>query len=730
MKLSIAARTGRWSARHRKTAVLGWLAFVVLATIVGGSIGQDNVPTSELGNGESKRGDMIVDAAGFPEQVREQVLIQGRSVDDPAVTAAVADVQARLRRIRGVSDVADGGASRDGRSRLVTFRLDGDPADDPDAVDEPLAAVAAAQAANPGVRVEQFGDASLMKGLEESGEASRRKGETISYSATVVILLIAFGALVAAGVPLLLGLTSVIATLGLLAPVSQLQPLSEQISVIVVLIGLAVGVDYAMFYLRREMEERDRGRSAEAAVDVAAATSGRAVMISGFTVMIAMAGMFVAGNPIFTAFGVGTILVVAVAVLGSMTFLPATLAFLGRKGWTEKGRIPLIARRRHASHGQSRIWGAIVDRVMRRPLVSMLLAGGLLIGLSIPALDMQFKNPGTEGFSRSVPIVQTYDRLQAAFPGGALPAIVVVKARDVTAPQVRGAIAELQERALATGQLMEPTQVLVSPDRTVAQVLLAARGTGTDDASNRSLAVLRDEVVPATVGRLPDAEVAVTGLTAGLKDFLDVMKGRLPLVFAFVLTLAFVLLLVTFRSIVVPVKAIVLNLLSVGAAYGILVLVFQEGLGEELLDFRSVGGITSWLPLFLFVILFGLSMDYHVFILSRIREGVFGGMSTQDAVREGIKSTAGVVTSAAAVMVAVFSAFAVSTDQTIKQMAVGLAAAVLIDATIVRAVLLPATMKLLGSRNWYLPTWLRWLPQVDHEAPAREAAPAARVQTA
>jgi RND superfamily putative drug exporter len=296
-----------------------------------------------------------------------------------------------------------------------------------------------------------------------------------------------------------------------------------------------------------------------------------------------------------------------------------------------------------------------------------------------------------------------------------VPATTVIKAKDVTTPEVRTAIKALHDKAIATGQLSEPSDIEVSPDKTVAVVALSIKGSGTDAASDRSLQVLREDVVPATVGRLPHAEVAVNGLTAGSKDFLDVMKSNLPIVFGFVLGLAFILLLVTFRSIVVPIKAIILNLLSVGAAYGVLTLVFQDGHGEKLLDFQSVGGIASWLPLFLFVILFGLSMDYHVFILSRVREAVDRGMSTEDAVSHGIKSTAGVVTSAAAVMVAVFGAFALSTDQSMKQLGVGLAAAILIDATLVRAVLLPATMKLLGARNWYLPKPLRWLPKFEHE---------------
>jgi RND superfamily putative drug exporter len=463
------------------------------------------------------------------------------------------------------------------------------------------------------------------------------------------------------------------------------------------------------------MEERDRGHSTTAALEIAAATSGRAVLISGLTVMTAMAGLLFAGNPIFSAFGIGTTLVVAVTVLGSLTFLPASLSFLGEKGWLEKGRVPYITKRRHQSKGESRVWGAILTRVLKRPLVSVLIAGSLLVALCIPALGLQFKEPGFAGYSRSQPVIQTYDRVQAAFPGGAVPAMTVIKAADVTAAPVQAAIRQLHDQALATGQLSEPSSVEISPDKTVAVVALSVKGGGTDAASERSLEVLRTMVVPATVGKLAGADVAVTGLTAGSKDFIDVMRSHIPIVFLFVLSLAFILLLVTFRSIVVPIKAIVLNLLSVGAAYGVLVLVFQDGHGEKLLNFESVGGIAPWIPLFLFVILFGLSMDYHVFILSRVREAVDRGMSTDDAVAHGIKSTAGVVTSAALVMVAVFGSFALGSDQVAKQIGVGLAAAILIDATIIRAVLLPASMKLLGACNWYLPKHLGWLPKFAHE---------------
>ncbi|HZH24897.1 MAG TPA: MMPL family transporter [Solirubrobacteraceae bacterium] len=692
----------------------------------------NNIDESAQGSGESKRGDMTVQAADFPEQAGEQVLVQGKGsvrADDPQVTAAVSDVVSRLGRIEGVAEIESpldpaaraNTVSVDGRSVVVNFKLVGSEEHVEELVAQPLAAVAAVQGAHPSVRVEQFGEVSAAKEIVAQDASDGKRSELVSYGLMLIILLVAFGAVVAAGLPLVLGASAVAGTVGLLGPVSQLYALPADVADLVVIIGLAVGVDYAMFYTRRMMEERDRGHSVASALEIAAATSGRAVLISGMTVMTAMAGLLFAGNPIFVGFGIATMLVVAAAVLGSLTFLPAMLSFLGQKGWLEKGRVPYVAKRRHKAKGESRVWNAVLTRVLKRPLASTLIAGGVLVALCIPALGIQLKQPGFDGYSRSQPVIQTYDRVQAAFPGGAVPATTVIKAADVTAAPVKAAIEQLRARALATGQLSEPFSVEVSPDKTVAVVALAVKGSGTDAASDRSLEVLRSEVVPATVGRLGGAEVAVTGVTAGTKDFTDVVTARAPVVFLFVLGLAFILLLVTFRSIVVPIKAIILNLLSVGAAYGILVLVFQDGHGERLLDFQSVGGIAPWIPLFLFVILFGLSMDYHVFILSRVREAVNRGMSNDDAVAYGLKSTAGVVTSAALVMVAVFGSFALGSDQLAKQIGVGLAAAILIDATLIRAILLPASMKLLGERNWYLPKRLNWLPKLEHES---QAAPA------
>jgi RND superfamily putative drug exporter len=730
-KGSIAARAGRWSATHRRRAILGWLAFVLVATVLGGSVGMSTLAPEDQGNGESQVADRAVAAAGFPDEAGEQVLVQARDglrSDDPAFQAAVRDVARRLEAVPHVRDVrapVGGGEeqlrSRDGRSALVTFAIAGDDDQVAERVDATQAATAAARAAHPGLRIEQYGDASVGKALDAALDEDFQRAEALSIPITLVILVIAFGALVAAGLPLLLGLTAVAGTIGLLGPVSQISALGDQVSSVVLLIGLAVGVDYSMFYLRREMEERDAGRSPDAALAAAAATSGRAVLISGLTVMIAMAGMFFAGNATFVSFAVGTILVVAVAVVGSLTFLPAMLSWLGQKGWTEKGRVPWIGRRRHQRGGESRVWNAILDRVLRRPLVSAVAATALLVALALPALGMNTINPGAQGIPRDLPVMQTYDRIQAAFPGGPLPASVVVQADDVTAPAVREGIAELRAAALATGRMSEPVDVTVNPARTVAVVAIPLAGTGTDAASVAALEALRGEVVPDTIGAVDGVTANVTGLTAGSEDFNASLSSHLPIVFAFVLGLAFVLLLVTFRSIVIPVKAIVLNLLSVGASYGVLTLVFQDGHGEELLGFESLGGVVAWLPLFLFVILFGLSMDYHVFILSRIREGVDRGMKTDDAVAHGIKSTAGVVTSAAVVMVAVFSIFATLSALDFKMMGVGLAVAVLIDATIVRAVLLPATMKLLGDWNWYLPKRLHWLPELQHEGAVEPA---------
>jgi RND superfamily putative drug exporter len=478
-----------------------------------------------------------------------------------------------------------------------------------------------------------------------------------------------------------------------------------------------------MFYLKREREERRAGRGDQAALAAAAATSGRAVLVSGLTVIVAMAGLLFTGDPTFESFGMATIVVVGVAVLGSLTVLPALLSKLGDK--VDKPRIPFLSRRRQGRPKESRFWNAVLDVVLRRPAISARVAGSILVALAIPALHMHTVTPGPETFPKSIPVMKVYDQMQKSFPGGSIPAVVMVKSGDASVAQFRTQIANLRRSAVATGEFSEPTSVAINSSGTIATVSLPIAGSGTDNASNHALETLRHRVIPATVGTLPNADVGVAGTTASSYDFNVQMKHAAPFVIVFVLGLAFILLLMTFRSLVIPIKAIVLNLLSVGAAYGVLVLTFQHGIGKGLLGFDNAGGgVVAFLPIFLFVILFGLSMDYHVFILSRIREAYDGGMSTDDAVAHGIKSTASVVTSAALVMVGVFSIFGTLSFLFLKEFGVGLAVAVLIDATLVRAVLLPAAMKLLGDANWYLPRSLEWLPRLGAET-SPEQAPAA-----
>ncbi len=717
---NIAARAGRWSAQHRRTAIWGWLTFVVVALFIGTSVGTKTLDYDESGVGESGRGSETL-AAAFPDNSSETVLVQSQAAraTDPPFRAAVADVERRLAALPQAQKIEgpyapgnQGQISRDGHSALITFKIPGNSDLAEKRVEAPLASVAAAERANPGFVIEEFGDASADKELSKAFEDDFRKAEITSLPITLVILVIAFGALVAAGVPLILALTAVAATIGLIGLVSQISPVDEAIGSVVLLIGLAVGVDYSMFYLRREREERAAGNTARASLEAAAATSGRAVLISGFTVMIAMAGMYLAGAATFQSFATGTIIVVAVAMLGSLTVLPAILAWLGDR--VEKGHVPLIGRIKRST-AEAGLWARIVDRVLRHPIISTVAATALLLFMAIPALNLHTAVSGVETLPQDLDVIKTYNRIQDAFPGGPIPAQVVVSAEDVEAPQVRQAISELQRETTASPLFEQPITTDVNPDRTVAEVDIPVAGDGTDSTSNRALTDLRENLIPATIGQVPGATADVTGYTAESRDFNDTMKSNAPWVFAFVLSAAFLLLLVTFRSIVIPLKAIVLNLLSVAAAYGVVVWIFQEGHLESLLGFESNGAITSWLPLFLFVVLFGLSMDYHVFILTRIREGYDRGRPTGDAISHAIKTTAGVVTSAAVVMVAVFAIFATLSLLEFKEMGVGLAMAVLIDATIIRGVLLPATMKLLGDWNWYLPSWLEWLPRVSAE---------------
>ncbi len=508
-----------------------------------------------------------------------------------------------------------------------------------------------------------------------------------------------------------------IAAIGVSALLSHVVPAADATQSVILLVGMAVGVDYSLFYLKREREERANGLDAHAALLRTAATSGQAVLISGATVLVAVAGMLLSGDPGFRSLGIGMMVVVACAIVGSLTVLPALMHKLGDR--VERGRIPLLGRLRGETGGESRLWGTVLDAVLKRPAVWALLSGGLLIALTVPAFFLQTKFLSIDDLPRSIPIVKTVVALNRTFPGTTVPAVVVVQATSVRTPAVRQGIAALRAAAVATGRATLPIQLAENASGTIARVTIPLKAAdGRSKAANAALATLRTNVIPRTIGAVPGVTVGVTGETAGNQDFNKLLSVRLPIVFAFVLGLAFLLLLVTFRSLVIPLKSIVLNLLSVGASYGILVLVFQHHWAQGVLGFRSNGGIASWIPLFLFVLLFGLSMDYHVFILSRVRELVAGGSSTKEAVSRGVRQTAGTVTAAAIVMVAVFSIFATLSQLDLKQAGFGLAVAILIDATIIRGVLLPATMTLLGDWNWYLPRWLEWIPQPPKPASA------------
>jgi RND superfamily putative drug exporter len=696
-----------WSARHRTLAILGWIAFVVGVTIMSGQIGTREASFSDQGHGESGRADKIVEQAGFPVRpAGEMVLIQGADRD-----AAVADVTKTLTGRAGVAGVAEPLVSPDGRSTLVPFTMSGDPETAKDRVLPLLDAVAEVGDRHPGLFIAEAGDASGDKLIGDSLDEGLTRLSMLSIPVTLGIMLVAFGAVVAALLPVGLAVTAVVAAIGLLAGASRFAPAVDETMHVMLLVGLAVGVDYCLFYIRRERDERRAGADPHRALVIAAQTSGRSIWISGLTVIVAMAGMFFTYDATFTSFAVGTILVVATAVLGSLTVLPALLSALGDR--VDAIKIPGLYRRRT----DNRVWNAILRVVLAKPLISALVAVGVLGVLAAPALDLRTKGESIEDVSPNSSIVQTYVKINEAFPSETVPAEVVVKAATVRGAQFDAALADFRSAAAASGQLREPIDVRINPAGTVAVVSVGLAGNGSDRTSERAVETLRGSVVPASFGRLAGSTVAITGDTAGSMDFNKRLSDSLPWVFGFVLGLAFVLLLVSFRSVVVAITGVVLNLLSVAAAYGMLVFVFQYGHFESFLEFKSGGGITNWMPLFLFIILFGLSMDYHVFVLSRIREGHDRGLPTNRAVSQGIGATAGVITSAAVVMVAVFALFATLPLTATKEMGVGLAAAVLLDATIIRAVLLPAVMALLGEKNWWLPRWLNWLPAVAHEPP-------------
>jgi RND superfamily putative drug exporter len=730
-KRPVTVRMARWSAEHPWRAIALWVVFVAVCFVGGNAAGTVEATAQDNAIGESGEAYVMIENGKFADEPAvDNILITSRSgkLDSAAASAAAKDAAAKLRSVTGVESVGEPIPARDGSALLVPITMAGDPDTASDRVEPLRAATASVQAAHPGLRIEEVGGPSINKALDDTLGKDFQKAELLSLPVTLAILIIAFGALIAAGIPVLLALMSVAAAMGLSTLASHVVPMGDATSSVILLIGLAVGVDYSLFYVRREREERARGKGHVDAVEIAAETSGHAVVVSGTAVIIAMAGLFLAGDSTFSSLATGSILVVAVAVIGSLTVLPAILAKLGR--WVDRPRVPLLwrltARRNGAEPG--RAWRKILSPALKKPAVTLVVSVLALLALAAPAIGMKLRFPGIEDLPRTTPAMQAYDRLTAAYPSNGTNHVVAVTAPAAEAGAVKAALASLA-RSTEGNRLFAPLET-TGPDidqsasKTVTVLNVATPFATRSDEAVDSLHELRQRLAPAALDGIPGVKYAVAGGVAENEDYAKHVWQTLPLVAGFVLVLTFLVMAWTFRSVVVALTSIGLNLLSAAAAYGLLVLVFQNTWAEGLLGFTSTGAIVTWLPLFLFVVLFGLSMDYHVFVVSRIREAVGRGVPTREAVADGITGSAGVVSSAAIVMVAVFSIFATLSTIDMKQLGVGLAAAILLDATIIRAVVLPSLMTLLGPANWWAPPILRRLGMrprtVDSPAPEPE----------
>jgi RND superfamily putative drug exporter len=706
-------------------AIGAWLLFVIGATVLGGAAGRAALPDYRQGAGDSARAEQILASAHINEPATELVLVRSTAATmtaaSPAFRHAVGRVLAEINGTGLAREVQDPYAghliSANGRDALIRFQLRG--ADS--TVSTVLASVARAQAASPGFTMTETGDASAQQALNNNISTNFSHAEWTAVPLAIGVLLIVFGALMAAVLPVLLALTAFVGSVGLADLLSHLVGMNSYANSVMLLMGLAVGVDYSLFYLFRERQERAAGRDRASALQVAAATSGRSVLVSGLIVMTGMVGMLLSGMATFQGLGLAAIVVVFVAMLGSVTVLPAMLSLLGDR--VELGRIPLPGRRRRraaqagAARG-GRVWDFMLGRVLARPVLFAAASAALLLGLAAPALGMHTQ---TLSLGQLLPWnssqASAIRQITASFPGGPAPAEVVVKAPDIQAPSVRRAIASFETAALHAGALRQPVQLTVHRAVNVAEIQAPLPGNGSDAASVAALTTVRQRLIPQTLGHLRGAQPLTDGQLASSLDYNAALRTAAIRAFAFVMAAAFVLMLVSLGSVAIAATCVLLDLLSVAAAYGVMTAIFVHGWGAALVGTHAVGAIESWIPLFLFVILFGLSMDYHVFVVSRIREAHDRGMTTGQAVFHGIRSTAGVVTSAAVIMVAVFAVFGSLSMQDFKQLGVGLAIAILLDATLIRVVLLPSVMALLGERNWYLPRWLAWLPRLSHDAP-------------
>ncbi|MGW0606571.1 MMPL family transporter [Streptomyces sp. NPDC002640] len=709
---TLPVRMARWSAAHPWRGIVGWFVFVVLCLGVGMAAGSNPATTEDFRIGAAGRGEEIAAEGGLQQRPVEHVLITAGpgtgKLDLAAADAAAADVAARMRALPEVLAVADPVHSADGTAVRVTVTLDGPELEGKKRVDALIDRTTAVQEAHPGVRVEETGSPSISKGVDKLRGDDLSRTEMIALPVTLLTLLLVFRSLAMALVPLLLALSSIAAAIGLSMVASHAFPDAGVGTNIILLIGLAVGVDYTLFYLKREREERARGGgrlSSRAVVEIAAATSGRAVVLSGLAVAVSSATLYLADDVIFSSIATGAVVVTLVAVVSSLTVLPALLAVLGaraeRRAERRAARGLAPRKRKPPKTGPGRLTAAVLRPVARRPVATLTVTVVGLLALAAPVLGLKLTDMGRETHSRAIVAMQVYDRLNAAFPELKSMHQVVVRADADRAPEVTAALRDLASGLEDDPRLAGAARLTTSPDRRISMLQIQVPHHVSSDQARTSLEDIRTTHVPETVGRVPGAETAVTGDVARYTDYPAHQEQKLPLIIGALLLVTFAMTVHAFRSVVLGLVGVVLNLLSAAASLGILVLVFQHTWAEGLVDFTSTGSIGSRVPLFLFVILFGLSMDYQVFVISRIREAALRGVPTRKAVLDGIGSSAGVVTSAAVVMVTVFASFAALHLIEMKQIGFSLVVAVLLDAFVIRMLVLPSLMLLLGEANWW-----------------------------
>ncbi|MEU4351887.1 MMPL family transporter [Streptomyces sp. NPDC023838] len=709
---NLPVRIARWSAARPWRGIVGWFLFVVLCLGIGISVGTNAATTEDFRIGEAGRGEAIAAEGGLQQRPVEHVLITAQpgtgKLDIAAADSAAADIAARMTKLPDVLSVAGPVRSAGNTAVRVTITMKGPELEGKEHVDPLIEQTAAVQKANPGLRVEETGSPSISKGVGKLRGDDFSRTEVIALPVTFITLLLVFGSMAMALVPLLLALSSIAAAVGLSMVASHVFPDAGVGTNVILLIGLAVGVDYTLFYLKREREERARagGRlSPQAVVELAAATSGRAVVLSGLAVAVSSATLYLADDVIFSSIATGAIVVTLVAVVSSLTVLPALLAKLGMRAErrAERRAARGLAPKKRKAHktGPGRLTAAVLRPVAKHPVATLTVTVAGLVALAAPLLGLKLTDMGRETHSRSIVAMQVYDRLNAAYPELKSMHQVLVRADANRSSEVTAALRELAADVKGDPRLSGTPRLTTSPDQRISMLQLQVPHYVSSDEAQSSLQDIRDTFVPQTVGRVKGAETAVTGDVARYTDYPTHQEQKLPLIIGALLLVTFTMTVWAFRSVVLGLVGVVLNLLSAAASLGILVLVFQHTWAEGLVDFTSTGSIGSRVPLFLFVILFGLSMDYQVFVISRIREAALRGVPTRRAVIEGIGSSAGVVTSAAVVMVTVFASFAALHLIEMKQIGFSLAVAVLLDAFVIRLLVLPSLMLLLGEANWW-----------------------------